>query len=72
MFELTQQLLILIALLILVQFVLILFALNDLRKQEFENKLIWFVIILIGTTFGPIIYFLVAPREATGLNFDNE
>ena len=72
MIELTQEVIVVLVGLVLAELLLLLIALNDLRKQQFENKMIWFFIIVFISTFGPILYFLIAPRESTGLDFESD
>lgn len=51
--------------LIIVQFVLVVYALINLKnapKVKFDNKLIWVLIIVFINIFGPIIY-LIAGRD---------
>ncbi|CAM4094677.1 PLD nuclease N-terminal domain-containing protein [Lederbergia lenta] len=50
----------LIAPLLVIQFVLLVIALIDLKKQERANgsKWIWVLVILFGNLLGPIIYFV--------------
>ncbi|MEK3889321.1 PLD nuclease N-terminal domain-containing protein [Bacillus sp. FSL K6-3431] len=50
----------LIAPLLVIQFILLVIALVDLKKQEQANgpKWIWVLVILLGNLLGPIIYFV--------------
>lgn len=50
----------LIAPLLVIQFVLLVIALVDLKKQERANgpKWVWVLVILFGNLLGPIIYFV--------------
>ena len=70
MFELTQELLILLGILLLIELTLMLYSFNDLRKQHFDNRLIWAIVILIANPIGPIAYFLFSPRESLDFNID--
>jgi hypothetical protein len=51
----------LIAPLLIIQFILIVIVLVDLRKQIQTNgpKWMWVLIILFGNLLGPIIYFVI-------------
>ncbi|GIV96705.1 MAG: hypothetical protein KatS3mg057_1362 [Herpetosiphonaceae bacterium] len=53
---------------ILIQLGLMIFALLDLFKPERRvkggNKFIWALVIILISTFGPLIYLLVGREEA--------
>ena len=65
MLEISNELIILIVALIVVQLVLMVSALYDWVKQgqNLDNKTIWLIIIIFISTIGPVLYFLAAPRE---------
>ena len=54
-----------IAPLIIVQFILMILALVDLRKIHATNgpKILWVFIILFVSLFGPIAYFVVGRKQ---------
>lgn len=62
--ELKQYLPLIIPLLI-IQFVLVVFALVDLAKRQKTRgpKWAWALIILLGEIIGPVVYFLVGRPE---------
>lgn len=51
---------------ILIELSLTLYGLYDWLKQRksLENKYVWLALILFISTIGPILYFLLAPRES--------
>lgn len=55
----------LIAPLIVIQFILMVVALLDLRKQVETNgpKIVWLFVIILGNTIGPIIYFIFGRKD---------
>jgi len=55
----------LIAPLLILQIVLMVVALLDIRKIEQTNgpKLIWILIIIFISTIGPIVYFIFGRKE---------
>ena len=55
----------LIAPLLILQIVLMVVALLDIRKIEQTNgpKLIWVLIIIFISTIGPIAYFIIGRKE---------
>ena len=55
----------LIAPLIVIQLILVIVALLDLRKQEETNgpKIVWLLVIILGNTIGPIIYFIFGRKD---------
>ena len=55
-----------IAPLLVVQFILLIVALLDLRKIHATNgpKIIWVFIILFVSLFGPIAYFIVGRKQS--------
>lgn len=55
----------LIAPLLILQVVLMVVALLDIRKIEQTNgpKLIWILIIIFISTIGPIVYFIFGRKE---------
>jgi hypothetical protein len=63
-----QQILLLLAPLILLQLGLVVLALYDLLRPERQvrgdSKLMWGLIIVFINLIGPILYFLVGRREA--------
>ena len=63
-----QQILLLLAPLIVIQLGLVIFALYDLLRPERQvrgdSKLMWGLIIVFINLIGPILYFLVGRREA--------
>ena len=54
-----------IAPLLVVQFILVIVALVDLRKIHATNgpKILWVFIILFVSLFGPIAYFIVGRKQ---------
>lgn len=56
----------LIAPLIVIQLVLMIVALLDLRKQEETNgsKTVWLFVIILVNTIGPIIYFIFGRKDS--------
>ena len=55
-----------IAPLLVVQFILVIVALVDLRKIHATNgpKILWVFIILFISLFGPIAYFIVGRKQS--------
>ncbi|KOS66189.1 Negative regulatory protein YxlE [Lysinibacillus contaminans] len=55
-----------IAPLLVVQFILVIVALVDLRKIHATNgpKILWVFIILFVSLFGPIAYFIVGRKQS--------
>lgn len=55
-----------IAPLLVVQFILLVVALVDLRKIHATNgpKILWVFIILFVSLFGPIAYFIVGRKQS--------
>ncbi|HLR43377.1 MAG TPA: PLD nuclease N-terminal domain-containing protein [Pseudogracilibacillus sp.] len=55
----------LIAPLIIIQLILMVVALFDLRKQEETNgpKIVWLLVIILVNTIGPIIYFIFGRKD---------
>ncbi len=53
---------------LLIQFGMQIYALIDLYRQPAEqirsSKWLWVAIILLGEIIGPIVYFIVARKEA--------
>ena len=64
----TEQIIALLAPIILIQLGLMVFALLDLEKEERRvrggNKLVWILVIVFVNVIGPIVYF-VAGRDET-------
>lgn len=64
----TEQILALLAPIVVIQLGLMIAALYDLEKEERhvrgENKLVWVLVIVFVNVIGPIVYF-VAGREET-------
>jgi Phospholipase_D-nuclease N-terminal len=62
------QLLLLLTPIILIELVLIVFALRDLlrpeRKVRGNNKLLWGIVIVFVSLLGPIIYLAAGREEA--------
>jgi hypothetical protein len=60
-----QQLIPLLVPVIIVQIILLVVALLDLRKQAITRgpKWMWVVIILFVNIIGPILYFVLARKE---------
>ena len=62
------QVLLLLSPLIVISLGLLLYALYDLsrpgRRVKGGNKLVWLVIILLVSTFGPLVYLLAGREEA--------
>ena len=46
-------------------FLLPLIALIDILRNEFthSNKLIWVLVVLLFPFFGPILYFIIGPKQ---------
>ena len=63
--ETIRQYLPLIVPLILLQLVLIVFALRDLAQRQKTRgpRWLWAVIILFGELIGPVVYFLVGRED---------
>jgi hypothetical protein len=63
-----NTLLLLILPLIVLQLVLLIAALIDLTRNERQvrggNKLIWALIIIFVSLFGPLLYFLIGREES--------
>lgn len=55
-----------IAPLLVVQFILLIVALIDLRKIHATNgpKIVWVFIILFVSLFGPVAYFIVGRKQS--------
>lgn len=51
--------------LLIIQFILMIVALIDLIRTEETNgpKWVWLLIILLVTTIGPILYFIIGRRN---------
>jgi hypothetical protein len=64
------QILLLLLPLILIQLVLMVYALIDLLRPERAvkggNKLIWGIVIVLVSTLGPLIYLLAGREEHNG------
>ena len=64
----TEQLIALIAPIIIIQLGLMIFALFDLEKEERRvrggNKLVWALVIVFVNIVGPILYFVAGREEA--------
>jgi hypothetical protein len=64
----TEQILLLLAPIILIQLGLMIVALIDLEREERRvrggNKLVWALVIVFVNIFGPILYFAVGREEA--------
>ena len=64
----TQQLLLLLSPLILIEIGLIVVALRDLLKPERlvrgDSKLMWGILIVVFGLLGPILYLTIGRREA--------
>jgi hypothetical protein len=64
----TEQILALLAPVILIQLGLMIAALYDLEREERivrgGNKLVWVVIIVFLNVIGPIVYFVAGREEA--------
>ena len=64
----TDQILALLAPIIVIQLGLMLAALLDLEKDERRvrggNKLVWVLVIVFVNVIGPIVYFLAGREEA--------
>lgn len=62
----STELLIALIPVILLEFSLLLYALYDWIKQgpSLENRFIWLILILGISVVGPVIYFLIAPRDS--------
>ena len=62
-----SELLLLLSPIILLNLVLIVYALRDLFKPERrvkgDNKLVWALVIVLISTFGPLIYLLAGRKE---------
>lgn len=62
-----SELLLLLSPIILLNLVLIIYALRDLFKAERrvkgDNKLVWALVIVLISTFGPLIYLLAGRKE---------
>ncbi len=63
----TEQILLLVTPVILIELGLIIFALRDLLKPERrvrgDSKLMWGVIIVLFNLIGPILYFVVGREQ---------
>jgi hypothetical protein len=63
----TEQILLLVTPVILIELGLIVFALRDLLKPERrvrgDSKLMWGVIIVLFNFIGPILYFVVGREQ---------
>ena len=64
----TEQIIALIAPIIIIQLGLMIAALFDLEKEERRvrggNKLVWALVIVFVNIFGPILYFVAGREEA--------
>ena len=64
----TEQIIALLAPIILIQLGLMIAALFDLEKEERRvrggNKLVWVLVIVFVNIIGPIIYFVAGREEA--------
>jgi hypothetical protein len=62
---LLQQILPLLIPVVILQLILLVAALLDLRKQTVTNgpKWLWAIIIIFVNIIGPIVYFVVARKE---------
>ena len=64
----TEQIIALVAPIILIQLGLMIAALLDLEKDERRvrggNKLVWVLVIVFINVIGPIVYFLAGREEA--------
>lgn len=60
------NLILLLAPLIIIQFILIIVALVDLfkTKETLGPKWLWLLIIVLITTIGPILYFIIGRKRA--------
>ena len=60
------NLILLLAPLIIIQFILIIVALVDLfkGKETLGPKWLWLLIIVLITTIGPILYFIIGRKRA--------
>ncbi len=69
----TKELLVLLIPLIAVELILMIIALIDLKKRSkvrFDNKLIWVFIIILGTLFGSIGYFIFGGKKDDDSSID--
>lgn len=73
-FDLTlgPELLALIIPVLILELILLGAGLWDWRKQPktMPNRWVWFVVLFMNIV-GPIVYFLVAPRESSDIDFDD-
>jgi hypothetical protein len=64
----TEQIIALLAPIIVIQLGLMIAALYDLEKEERRvrggNKLVWVIVIVLVNIIGPIIYFIAGREEA--------
>ena len=64
----TEQLIALLAPIVIIQLGLMIAALFDLEKEERRgrggSKLVWALVIVFVNIFGPIIYFIAGREEA--------
>jgi hypothetical protein len=64
----TEQIIALIAPIVIIQLGLMIAALFDLEKEERRvrggSKLVWAIVIVFVNIFGPIIYFIAGREEA--------
>ena len=64
----TEQILLLLAPIIVIQLGLMIVALLDLEREERRvrggSKLVWALVIVFVNIFGPILYFAVGREEA--------
>ena len=73
--DITQEILIAIIPLLILELLLIVIALRDWLKkdnQNMENRYLWLLAIFLLNGIGPIVYFLAAPRNATELDFEDD
>lgn len=63
---LTNEMLMALVPIVLLQLSLTLYGLYDWLKQRenLENKFVWLIVIILISFIGPIVYFLMAPRES--------
>ena len=51
-----------------IQLGLVIFALRDLfqaeRRVKGDNKIVWALVIVLGSMLGPLVYFLAGREEA--------
>lgn len=66
MITIDPRILLLIISIAVLQIALLLFTLWDWLKQgeSLQNRYIWLILILLLEIIGPVLYFLIAPRNA--------